>query len=641
MSDRYAEVYRRSIEEPEEFWLDAARRLNWSEFPSEAHTAQGWFTSGRLNVCYNALDRHVDAGNGERIALIYDSPVTGRQRQYTYRETLDLVARIAGMLVAKGVSKGDRIVIYMPMIPEAVFAMLACARIGAIHSVVFGGFAGAEFAKRIDDAKPKAILTASCGMEGARRVLYKPLLDEALAIASHQPDACLILQRPEATATLTPGRDHDWQACLDVAPPAPCVVVDAADPLFILYTSGTTGQPKGVVHDSGGYAVALSWSMENIYGLKPGETMWAASDVGWIVGHSYIVYGPLLNGSTTVVYEGKPIGTPDAGAFWRTILQHEVDVFFTAPTAIRAIRREDPDGKMIPTGTVWPRAIFLAGERTDPDTLAWLQARFEVPVIDHWWQTETGWPAIATCLGLNSCDVRVGSAGRAVPGYRFTVLDSASNPLPRGVMGELALELPLPPGCLTALWQNEGGFEAAYLDRHSGFYAAGDAGMVDDDGWIHVMGRIDDIINVAGHRLSTTAFEQIISAHPAVSECAVVGVFDPIKAVVPLALLVIHRNCEANDISAIQRDVVALVRDRFGPVASFKTAVIVPQLPKTRSGKVLRSLIRAVADGTSAAIPSTIENPGAIEDVKHALAAVGYPSAASVSASPSCVDRAR
>lgn len=631
MLGRYEESYVRSVEDPEGFWLEAARQLDWATFPSEAHTSKGWFASGRLNICYNALDRHVEADSGGRIALIYDSPVTGQRRQYTYAEALDEVQRIAGMLGAKNVSKGDRVVIYMPMIPQALFAMLACSRIGAIHSVVFGGFAGAEFAKRIDDAQPRVILTASCGIEGSRVVLYKPLLDAALALASHQPEACIVLQRPQAAASLTPRRDHDWQMCFDVAEPAPCTVMNACDPLFILYTSGTTGQPKGVVHDSGGYAVALSWSMENIYGVKPAETMWAASDVGWIVGHSYIVYGPLLNGSTTVIFEGKPIGTPDAGEFWRAIARNHVDVFFTAPTAVRAIRREDPSGDMIPAGSNRPRAVFLAGERTDPDTLAWLQGQFEVPIIDHWWQTETGWPAIATCLGLGCRDVQAGSAGRAVPGYRFSVLDSASNVLGPGSMGELALALPLPPGCLTGLWGKDTGLEDAYLTSHPGYYAAGDAGVITEDGRITVMGRIDDIINVAGHRLSTTAFEQIVASHPAVSECAVVGVHDPIKAEVPLALLVLNSSWGVAEIGEIRQDIIALVRDRFGPVASFKAVALVSQLPKTRSGKVLRSLIRALADGGTAAIPSTIENPSSVAEVREALASIGYPLSAASS----------
>jgi propionyl-CoA synthetase len=626
MSDQYEQTYRRSAEMPEEFWLEAAQLLDWTVPPKSAHKSGVWFPDGQLNICYNALDRHVDTGYGDRIALVYDSPVTGQKQRFTYVEMLDKVARTAGMLRNIGVQAGDRVIIYMPMIPEAAFAMLACARIGATHSVVFGGFAAPELAKRIDDAQPTIVLAASCGIEPTRIVQYKPLLDDALSIANHQPSHCIILQRSEQPGTLLAGRDYDWSQLLAVAEPAPCVAVNSAHPLYILYTSGTTGVPKGVVRDTGGWAVALAWSMPNIYGLRAGETMWTASDVGWVVGHAYIVYGPLLHGCTTVLYEGKPIGTPNAGAFWRVIREQHVDVFFTAPTAIRAIRREDPDGALMKGGLNRLRAIFLAGERADPDTLHWLSEGLGLPIIDHWWQTETGWPAIATCVGLGRTKTLPGSAGHPVPGYSFHVLNADGKPQAAGEIGEIVIKLPLPPGCLTTLWRNDAGFVSSYLTRHAGYYSAGDAGLIDDEGRIHIMSRIDDIINVAGHRLSTGGIEQVIATHPAIAECAVVGAHDDIKGMVPVALIVRKANATISD-EALTSEVIKRVRDELGPVVAFRTAAVVEQLPKTRSGKVLRSAIRNLADGLEPKVPATIESIEAIGVARDALARVGYPSA--------------
>jgi propionyl-CoA synthetase len=624
MADRYEEVYRRSLEDREGFWLDAATLINWEVFPSLAFDGKRWFPDGRLNVCYNVLDRHVETSRGSQTALIYDSPVTGDKRSFNYTQLLEQVATTAGMLRDAGVETGDRVIIYMPMIPEAVFAMLACARIGAIHSVVFGGFASLELAKRIDDAQPVLVLAASCGIEPSRIVPYKPLLDEALRLARHQPRSCIILQRSQLTGRLVAGRDKDWDEALAAAHPAPCVTVNADHPLYILYTSGTTGAPKGVVRDSGGYAVALAWSVPNIYGLRPGRAMWTASDVGWVVGHSYIVYGPLLQGGTTVLYEGKPVGTPDAGAFWRVIREHDVSVFFTAPTAIRAIRREDPDGAMMGASLDTLEAVFLAGERADPDTLQWLAAKLDIPIIDHWWQTETGWPAIATCFGLGRWETVFGSAGHPVPSYRFRALNAESAPLAANEVGELAIELPLPPGCLPTLWRNNAGFVESYLTRHPGYYSVGDAGFIDSDGRIHVMSRIDDIINVAGHRLSTAGIEQIISGHRAVAECAVIGAYDPIKGMVPVGLVVRKANTAITD-EALIAEIVQRVRQELGPVAAFRSAAVVDQLPKTRSGKILRSVIRDLADGREPRVPATIESPGAINLAQAALASIGYP----------------
>ncbi len=626
----YPSVYAESLADPGEFWLQAAECLDWitpprTGFVQRADGMADWFPGGTLNVCDNAVDRHVRAGNGTRTALIYDSAMTGIVREFSYQDVQEQVARTAGMIAALGVGKGDRVLIYMPMVPEAVFAMLACARLGAVHSVVFGGFAAAELAKRIDDAEPALVMSASCGLEPGRIIAYKPLLDEALRLAGHKVPHSIILQRPQLQAALQPGRDRDWNAALAAAAAAPCVPLTSTDPLYILYTSGTTGIPKGVVHDSGGYAVALAWSIPNIYGVQTGEVFWAASDIGWAVGHSYIVYAPLIAGCTSVLYEGKPVGTPDAGAFWRVIRQHKVDVFFTAPTAIRAIKREDQEGTFIKRDGIGQlRALFLAGERADPDTVAWAQQKLGIPVIDHWWQTELGWPALATCLGLGAKETRFGSAGMAVPGYRFAVLDEAHQDIPLGEQGDIVIKLPLPPGTLTTLWRRDAHFHASYLTAHPGCYTTGDAGLIDADGFVHVMGRIDDIINVAGHRLSTGGIEQIIAAHPDVAECAVVGAADALKGMVPVGLIVLKANVtRAPDL--ICREVVERVRTELGPVAAFKSVAVTAQLPKTRSGKILRATIRSLADGQSPSLPATIEEPRALDAVRTALSGLTKP----------------
>jgi len=628
-AEGYADIYRRSIEQPEAFWLDAAHLVDWTVKPSRAAEVQAdgtchWFPDGQLNSCYNAVDRHVATGRGNQTALIYDSAMTGSVRRFSYAELQDHVARVAGMIAARGIEVGDRVLIYMPMVPEAIFAMLACARLGAVHSVVFGGFAAAELAKRIDDAAPKLVLTASCGLEPGRAVAYKPLLDEAIALSEHKPQRCILLQRPQCTAILMSDRDLDWAEEFARAPWADCVPVASADPLYILYTSGTTGIPKGVVHDNGGHAVALTWSLRNIYGIRPGETFWTASDIGWAVGHSYIVYAPLFCGCTTVMYEGKPVGTPDAGAFWRVIRDHGVNVFFTAPTAIRAIKRDDAEGRHIAADGIGKlRALFLAGERADPDTLRWAETILGVPVIDHWWQTELGWPALATCLGLGETETRHGSAGRPVPANRFAVLGPDSEPVATGETGDIVIRLPLAPGALTTLWRRAGHFRASYLTAHPGYYTTGDSGMIDADGYVHVMSRIDDIINVAGHRLSTGGIEQIIAAHPDVAECAVVGVADAVKGMVPIGLVVLKVKVDRPD-EVVCREIVERVRCELGPVAAFKSATITQQLPKTRSGKVLRAAIRRIADGETVPLPPTIDDPKAMDAVRAALTTIGY-----------------
>ena len=625
----YADVYRRSIEKPEAFWLEAARAIDWIVEPRRAAAVEPdgtwhWFPDGKLNSCYNAVDRHVAAGRGDQLALIYDSAMTDSVRRFTYSELQDQVARVAGMMAAQGVEAGDRVLVYMPMVPEAVFAMLACARLGAVHSVVFGGFAAAELAKRIDDATPKLVLTASCGLEPGRVVAYKPLLDDAIALSAHRPAGCIVLQRPQCTAALAPGRDIDWADAVAAAPYADCVTVASGDPLYILYTSGTTGIPKGVVHDNGGHAVALSWSLPNIYGVQPGETFWSASDIGWAVGHSYIVYAPLFCGCTTVLYEGKPVGTPDAGAFWRVIRDHGVSVLFTAPTAIRAIKRDDPDGKHVAADGIGSlRALFLAGERADPDTLRWAEAMLNVPVIDHWWQTELGWPALAICLGLGETKTRHGSAGKPVPGNHFEVLGPDSGPVAIGETGDIVIRLPLAPGALTTLWQRAEHFRASYLEAHPGYYTTGDAGLIDDEGFVHVMSRIDDIINVAGHRLSTGGIEQIIAAHPDVAECAVIGAADELKGMVPVGLVVLKTGVDRSD-DTVCREVVERVRNELGPVAAFKSVAVARLLPKTRSGKILRAVIRRVADGEAVSLPATIDDPSAMDAVREALNSIGY-----------------
>jgi propionyl-CoA synthetase len=631
MPTGYIETYRQSIERPEEFWGEAAEAIDWERrwdrVLDDSHPPfYRWFAGGRLNTCWNALDRHVAAGCGDRIALIWDSPVTGQIARFTYRDLRDAVARLAGALAALGVVKGDRVLIYMPMVPEAAMAMLACARIGAVHSVVFGGFAAHELATRIDDAKPRVIVSASCGIEVNRIVPYKPLLDAAIAEARAKPEHCVILQRPMCEAQLTIGRDHDWNELTAAARPADCVPVLATDPLYILYTSGTTGIPKGVVRDNGGHAVALHWSLRNIYGVNPDEVFWTASDVGWVVGHSYIVYAPLLLGCTTVMYEGKPVGTPDAGALWRVIEQHRVRVFFTAPTAFRAIKREDPEGRLIRGRDLKEfRALFLAGERADPPTVAWAEEQLRIPVIDHWWQTETGWPIGANCLGIERLPVKHGSCTLAVPGWDVRVLDAEGEvrELPPGEIGALAVRLPLPPGASPTLWQADDKFVAAYLSAFPGFYQTADAGLIDADGYIHVMTRTDDIINVAAHRLSTGEIEEVLAAHPDVAECAVIGVADALKGQVPLGLLVLKAGV-ARAPREVEDEAVQLVRDRVGPVASFKTALVVAGLPKTRSGKILRGTMRKIAEGEDYPLPATIDDPAVLAEIDKALATAGY-----------------
>ena len=630
MPSVYEETYRRAQDDPEAFWAAAAQPLVWSRrwdavCDDSRPPLRRWFAGGELNTCYNCLDRHVERGRGKQLALVYDSPVTNTVRRFTYDELRDEAARMAGAVAAQGVTAGDRVILYMPMTPEAVIGMLACARIGAVHSVVFGGFAPKELAARIDDAQPKLILSASCGVEGGRVIPYKPLLDEALALSRHKPERTFILQRPQAEAALTAGRDLDWRAACDSAEPADCVPVAATDPLYVLYTSGTTGVPKGVVRDNGGHAVALHWSMENVYGVGAGEVYWAASDIGWVVGHSYIVYGPLLRGATTILYEGKPVGTPDPGAFWRVVEQHGVNVLFTAPTAFRAIRKEDPDGAFIRKHDLSKfRTLFLAGERCDPDTLAWARDRLGVPVIDHWWQTETGWAIAANCVGLGMLPVKPGSPTRTVPGFDVRVLGEDGREMPPGGIGAIVLKLPLPPGCLPTLWRNDEGFRQSYLSRYPGHYLTGDAGYQDDDGYLYVMSRVDDVINVAGHRLSTGAMEEALAFHPDVAECAVVGVADPLKGEVPIGLVVTKDGVTRSE-SAIVTELVQRVRDSIGPVAAFKIAAVVPRLPKTRSGKILRGTVKKIADGQPWTTPATIDDPAILDEIAEALGRLGYP----------------
>jgi propionyl-CoA synthetase len=624
----YRDTFRTSIDDPERFWAEQATAIDWYRPPTQVLDSSNppfyrWFPDGELNTCHNALDRHVDDGRGEQTALIYDSPVTGTQRSYSYAELRDEVATFAGVLAGLGVGKGDRVVIYLPMVPEAAIAMLACARIGAVHSVVFGGFAAKELAVRIDDATPKVIVSASCGVEVSRVIEYKPLLDRAIALATHKPSNMVILQRPQAEAAMGE-LDVDWAEAVADATPVDCVPVAATDPLYILYTSGTTGKPKGVVRDNGGHAVALRWSMTNLYDVGPGETMFTASDVGWVVGHSYIVYAPLLTGATTVLYEGKPVGTPDAGQFWRVISEHGVKAMFTAPTAFRAIKKEDPKGTLLGDyDLACLKYLFLAGERLDPETLRWAQDLLRVPVIDHWWQTETGWPIAANLMGLDPMPVKPGSPTVPVPGWDVAVLDPSGAPAEPGTDGAIVIKLPLPPGSLPTLWQDDERYVASYLSAFEGYYLTGDGGHIDADGYVFVMGRTDDVINVAGHRLSTGSMEEVLAGHPDVAECAVIGVADQMKGQVPWGFVVLKAGVEVNseeDEAELRKELIAMVRDQVGAVASFKDVAVVPALPKTRSGKILRKTMRGIADGNQdEAVPSTIDDAGVLDALRPIL----------------------
>jgi propionyl-CoA synthetase len=630
--DIYRSIYERSIADPEKFWGEAAAALHWDRpwdrvLDDSKAPFYRWFAGGKLNTCYNAVDRHVAAGRGSQPAIIHDSPVTNSRRVITYAELRHLVARFAGAMVRHGVAKGDRVIVYMPMVPEALVAMLACARIGAVHSVVFGGFAANELATRINDAKPVLIVSASCGIEGTKTVPYKPLLDRAIEEAAHKPKHTIILQRPQAKAELIPGRDLDWAEAMG-ANPVDCVPVEATDPLYILYTSGTTGQPKGVVRDHGGHATALLWTMRHVYGVEPGEVYWAASDVGWVVGHSYICYGPLLNGNTTIVYEGKPVGTPDPGAFWRVISEHKVAVLFTAPTAFRAIKKEDPEGTHIDRYDLSSlRTLFLAGERCDPDTLLWAEAQLGVPVIDHWWQTETGWAIAANPVGIEHLAVRPGSPTVPMPGYDVQILDEEGELLPAGKMGAICIRLPMPPGCLPTLWHADERYRQSYLSRYPGWYLTGDAGYKDADGYLYIMSRIDDVINVAGHRLSTGAMEEVLAGHKDVAECAVIGVADQLKGELPLGLVVLKAGV-ARDPATIRDELVAKVRDQIGPVAAFKLVAVVSRLPKTRSGKILRGTMKKLADNSEFKVPATIDDPVILDEIAESLKELGYARAA-------------
>ncbi|MFH1792944.1 MAG: propionyl-CoA synthetase [Pseudomonadota bacterium] len=626
MASTYREVYARWEKDPEGFWADAAKAIDWVTPPTRIFDPKAgvygrWFPDAVGNMCHNAVDRHVASGRADQLALVHDSAITGTKASFTYAQLLEEVSALAAALKDKGVKKGDRVIIYMPMVAEAAFAMLACARLGAIHSVVFGGFAAKELATRIDDCAPKAIIAASCGLEPGRIVAYKPLLDGAIDMASHKPDFCVVLQRPQLEAGMTAGRDHDYAALVSAARgrTVPCEPMLATDPLYILYTSGTTGQPKGVVRDTGGHMVALEWSMWNEFGVKPGEVFWAASDVGWVVGHSYIVYAPLLHGCTTILFEGKPVGTPDAGTFWRVIAEHGVVALFTAPTAFRAIKGQDPTGEFIRKYDLSKfRTLFLAGERGDPPTIEWAQRQLGVPVIDHWWQTETGSPISQNPVGLGMLPVKLGSPGVAMPGYKMEVLDDAGHPVPAGTLGNVLVKLPLPPGCLPTLWNADERFFNAYLAEFPGYYKTADAGYLDADGYLFIMARTDDIINVAGHRLSTGAMEEVVASHPDVAECAVIGVADEMKGQLPLCFVVLSAGV-SRDPAEIEREIVALVRDRIGPVAAFRTAVAVKRLPKTRSGKILRGTMQKIADGETWNMPATIDDPAILEEIGTAL----------------------
>ena len=625
----YKSVYDGWKTDPEAFWMEAAEAISWTKKPTYALDSSNaplyeWFTDGEANTCYNALDRHVEAGRGDQTAIIYDSPITGVKRKISYAELTDQVALLAGALKAKGIGKGDRVLIYMPMVPEALNAMLACARIGAVHSVVFGGFAANELAVRIDDATPKAIIAASCGIEPGRLIAYKPLINGAIDLAVHKPEFTIILQREQARADMIDGRDFDWFEVQNGVEPADCVPIGGADPLYILYTSGTTGQPKGVVRPSGGHMVALHWTMKNIYNVEPGDVFWAASDVGWVVGHSYICYAPLLYGATAVVFEGKPIGTPDAGTFWRVIEEHKVVSFFTAPTAFRAIKREDPTGEFVKKYDLSSlKALYLAGERADPATIIWAQDQLGIPVVDHWWQTETGYSIAANPLGLEALPMKLGSPTVAMPGFDVQVLGDDGHQLPAGELGAIAIKLPLPPGTLPTLWNAEERFIKSYLDTFPGYYETGDAGIIDEDGYIYIMARTDDVINVAGHRLSTGAMEEVLAAHPDVAECAVIGVGDQLKGQLPLGFLCLN-NGVSRPHEEVVKEVVKLVREKIGPVAAFKLALVVDRLPKTRSGKILRGTMVNIADETVWKMPATIDDPVILDEITEALRTLGY-----------------
>ncbi|WP_299131654.1 propionyl-CoA synthetase [uncultured Amaricoccus sp.] len=624
----YGEVYADWAANPDAFWMKAAEAIDWDRAPSHALDDRnaplyGWFADALGNTCYNAVDRHVEAGHGDRVAIIHDSPVTGSKERITYADLRERVARLAGALASRGIVKGDRVIIYMPMLPEALVGMLACARIGAIHSVVFGGFAAPELAVRIDDAAPKAILLASCGIEPGRVVAYKPLVDAAIEMANVKPETCFVLQRPQAVATLVEGRDFDWLQAAAAADPVPCVPVGGMDPVYILYTSGTTGQPKGVVRPTAGHMVALAWTMKNIYAIGAGDVFWAASDVGWVVGHSYICYAPLLVGATTIVFEGKPVGTPDAGTFWRVIEEYGVKSFFTAPTALRAIKREDSAGNFIRDYDLeCMKLLFLAGERADPDTIVWAQEHLKVPVIDHWWQTETGWAICADPAGIELLPIKLGSPTVPMPGYDVQILSEAGTPAGPGELGAVTIKLPLPPGTLSTLWNAEARFVKSYLTTFPGYYETGDAGMIDADGYLYIMARTDDVINVAGHRLSTGAMEEVLASHPDVAECAVIGVADDLKGQLPMGFVCLNKGCEREPDDVI-RECVKLVRDRIGPVAAFKSAVVVERLPKTRSGKILRGIMGRIADGQDYKMPATIDDPAILGEISDTLSKVG------------------
>ncbi|WGI20610.1 propionyl-CoA synthetase [Amylibacter sp. IMCC11727] len=626
----YKEVYSAWLADPEAFWMDAAKAIDWVKAPSKALNDENaplyeWFADGVVNTCYNAVDRHVENGRADQAAIIYDSPITDSKETITYAQLKDRVAQLGGALQAQGITKGDRVIIYMSMTPEAIIAMLACSRIGAIHSVVFGGFAANELATRIDDATPKAIIASSCGIEPGRVVEYKPLLDEAIELSRHKPETCIIFQRPQAVASMVAGRDHDWDAVQEGVAPAPCVDVNGNDPVYILYTSGTTGQPKGVVRHTGGHLVALNWTMKNVYGMDPGDVFWAASDVGWVVGHSYICYAPLIHGNTTIVFEGKPVGTPDAGTFWRVIEEHKVRALFTAPTAFRAIKRVDPEGAFVKKYDLSNlNTLFLAGERADPDTIQWAQDQLNVPVIDHWWQTETGYTMVGNPMGIEHMPVKLGSPTVPMPGFDVRILSDEGEELPAGELGAIAVKLPLPPGTLPTLWNAEARFKSSYLTAFEGYYETGDAGIKDEDGYLYIMARTDDVINVAGHRLSTGAMEEVLASHPDVAECAVIGVSDQLKGQLPMGFL-----CLSSGVDRTEADIVAecvrLMREKIGPVAAFKLACVVDRLPKTRSGKILRATMVKIADGQEFKMPATIDDPAILDEIATALAKMGYP----------------